>query len=99
MKITIKNSFWEILATIPRELWKTLLSTIQKSWIEIHNACQTWICRACMCNIEKGGEYIDKNFKNESWFPLRDEEVMTCIAWIKKDFIDLDKEIILKTIY
>lgn len=97
MRIIIKNASWEAIKTIHWELWKTLLSIIEKSWVSIHHACETWICWACMCSIEKGWEFINKSFRNEPWFPLWDDEVMTCIASLNS--LEDDKEIILKTMY
>lgn len=99
MKIIIKNKDWKILKTIDSQVWKTLLTQIKDSWVDIHYACMTWICAACMCSIEKWEKFIDKSFRNEPWFFLWDDEVMTCIAWVKKEYNDLNEEIILKTIY
>lgn len=98
MKIIIKNSSWEILKSIDSIVWKTLLEQITNSWIEMHFACNAWICWACMCSIEKWQEFIKKDFKTEPWFPLWEDEVMTCIWWIISDESS-NNEIVLKTIY
>lgn len=93
--ITIKNSSWEVIKTIEADLSKTLLKQLQEEWIEIASACYTGICWACMCEIESWWENIDKSFRWEPGFPLWEEELMTCIAWVK----DKEKDIVLKTIY
>ena len=93
--IIIKNKDWEIIKTIEADLSKTLLRQLQDSEVEMAYACHTGICGACMCQIESGSENVNKSFKWEPWFPLWDDEVMTCIAWV----INKDQEIILKTIY
>lgn len=93
--ITIKNSTWEIIKTIEADISKTLLKQLQDSEVEMAYACHTGICWACMCQIESGSENVNKSFKWEPWFPLWDDEVMTCIWWIKNKDID----VILKTIY
>lgn len=99
MKITIKNSSWDIIKTIDAKLNQTLLKTITESWIEIYSACLNWICASCMCQIESWEQFVLKTFRNEPSFPLADEEVMTCIAKIKDEFIETNNELILKTIY
>ncbi len=95
MKIIIKNSTWKILKEFIWTTKKTLISQIRDEDIDVHSACHHWICWACMFNIEKGNEFIIKNFKWEPWFPLDEQEVMSCIAWIK----DTQWEIILKSNY
>ncbi len=93
--ITIKNSNWEVIKKIDADLNKTLLKQLEAEGISLPAACYTGMCWACMCHIESWEENVDKSFRWEPWFPLWDEEVMTCIAWLK----DKDKDIVLKTIY
>jgi len=99
MPIKIKDKNWNILKEIEIDFSKTLLEQIRNSWVEIHSACNIWICAACMCKIEKWWEYLVKNFRWEPGFPLWEKEIMTCIWWVKKDNYDIEPEIILKTIY
>lgn len=96
MKITIKNAAGEIIKTLDADLNKTLLKQLEAEWIEIPSACFTGICGACMCEIEKWEEFINKEATTASGFPLADEEVMTCIAKVKTG---TDWEIILKSMY
>ena len=93
--IIIKNKDWEIIKTIESDISKTLLKQLQESGVEMAYACHTGICGACMCQIESGSENVNKSFRWEPGFPLWDDEVMTCIAWV----INKDEDIILKTIY
>ena len=93
--ITIKNTSWEVIKIIEADISKTLLKQLSENGVELASACHTGICWACMCEIESWEENIDKSFRWEAWFPLWDEEVMTCIAWVKNKDID----IVLKTIY
>jgi len=53
------------------------------------------MCAACMCNIESGEQFVEKDKKWEPAFPLGEDEVMTCIGWVA----DTDEEIVLRTIY
>jgi len=70
MKLTIKDRHGNILKTLDAQVGKTLLSQIEAAGGEIPNACRAGMCAACMCHIEKGGEYIRKDFRTEPSFPL-----------------------------
>ena len=96
MKITIKNAAGEIIKTLDADVNKTLLKQLESEWIEIPSACFTGICGACMCEIEKWEELINKEATTAPGFPLADEEVMTCIAKVKDN---ADWEIVLKSMY
>ncbi len=93
--ITIKNSEWKIIKQFSGDLSKTLLKQLELEWIKLDAACYKWDCAACLCEIEDWEENINKSFRWEPGFPLGDEEVMTCIAWIK----DENQDIVLKTIF
>ena len=96
MKITIKNASWKIIKTLDAEINKTLLKQLEEHGVEIPSACFTGICGACMCEIESGAEFINKEATTAPGFPLADEEVMTCISKITSD---QDWEIVLKSMY
>jgi ferredoxin len=96
MKITIKNASGDIVKTLDADLNKTLLKQLEAEGIEIPSACFTGICGACMCEIEQGEEFVEKEAITASGFPLSDEEVMTCIAKVKTDS---EGEIVLKSMY
>lgn len=91
--LIIKNSAGEIIKEINPDINKTLLKQIEDEWVEMLSACYTWICWACLCHVESWLENVNKSFRNEPWFSLWEDEVMTCIAWIK----DPEKDIILRT--
>lgn len=94
-KIIIKDASWEVIKTLDGDVTRNLLKQLTDKWVEISYACHTGICWACMCLIEKWEDSVIKNFKGEPWFPLADEEIMTCIAGIK----EIDGDVILKKIY
>lgn len=99
MPLIIKDKDWNILKEITIDFSKNLLKQITWAWVDIHSACNTWICAACMCEVESWGEFLDKSFSWEPWFPLWDEEIMTCIWWIKKNEYNPDPLIELRKIY
>ena len=60
--ITIKDSLWNVIKEIPADVNKTLLEQLTEAGIDIPAACYTGVCWACMCEIEKGSDKINKNF-------------------------------------
>ena len=80
MKITIKNASWEVIKQLDADINKTLLKQLEAEWIEIPSACFTWICGACMCEIESWEEFINKEATTAPGFPLADEEVMNYLS-------------------
>jgi len=100
MKITIKTASGEIQKTFDARVGQTLLKQIHEAWVtDMPSACDFWICGACICQIQKWEEFLDKTFRSEPGFPLAQEEVMTCISGLKKDADNQDGDIILQTIY
>ena len=95
MRITIKKENGENLGSFDAEPWKVLLSQIESQGIEIPSACHAGMCAACMCHVEKGGEYLVKDFRTQPAFPLADDEVMTCIGALREG----EGEVILRTLY
>lgn len=96
MKIIIKNIDGVIEKEIPADLSKTLLKQLEEAGLEMQSACHAGICGACICMIDGGFESIDKSFSWEPGFPLGDDEVMTCIAWVSGNG---EGDIVLRKIY
>lgn len=92
--ICVENSEGILIKELPLDIGKTLLKQLESAWVEIPNACRTWMCAACLCNIVQWWEYLIKDFRWEPAFPLGEDEVMTCIAGVK----ETDEKIILRTI-
>jgi len=84
MKIIIKAKSGDIIKEFPADVNKTILSQLREQEVEVASACQHWICGACMMHIESGLDSVIKNKKTEAWFPLAENELMTCIWWIKE---------------
>lgn len=93
-KIRIESSQWELIREVEVTAGKRLLSQLEKAGVEIPNACRTGMCAACLCTIESGGEYIQKDLWGEPAFPLWEDEVMTCIAGVS----ETEDTVVLRTI-
>lgn len=102
MKTTIKDRHGNIIKQIDLDLKDTILNQAKNAGIDMSFACLAGICSSCICNIEKWEEFVDKSYRMEPGFPLWDDEVMTCIGWLKKDISLNDEasgEIVLQTWY
>ncbi len=90
-KIIVKSADNTLLKEL--EVWseKPLLKQLEWQWIEIPNACNMWMCGACMCYIDDDSRAV-KNLRGEPCFPLWEWEIMTCIWWVTEG-----EEIILHT--
>lgn len=95
VQLILKNPSGEILKNIPLEVSKTLLKQLEDAGAEIPYACMTWMCSACMCEIETGLKQVNKSFRGEPAFPVDETEVMTCIAGWKEG----DEDITLKMMF
>lgn len=95
MQLVIKNAEGKIEKVLQVDEKSTLLKQLEANGVEIHSACHAGICGACICTIEAWENLINKSKITEPWFPLADNEVMTCIWGCKSG----DWEIILKKIY
>lgn len=92
-KIIIKNADWELTRELDQDIWKTLIKQMNDAGEEVMSACHHGICWACIYSVDSWVDNINKSFKWEPGFPLWEDEVMTCIAWIKWN----DEEIILRS--
>jgi len=93
-KIIVKDATWKVIKELDQEVNKTLIKQMTDSWLEVMSACHHWICGACIYNVEKWHNNVNKSFKWEPGFPLGEDEVMTCIAWVT----DSEDDIILQNI-
>ncbi len=82
-KIIVKNASWEVIKEFEQDINKTLISQMRDADLNVLSACHHWICWACIYKVNNGWENIIKDFKWSPWFPLWDDEVMTCIAWLQ----------------
>lgn len=80
--VRIEDASGKLIQEVDIQSWKNLLRQLEKADVDIPNACRIWTCAACLCTIEKGSEFINKELTTAPAFPLGDDEVMTCIAGV-----------------
>lgn len=92
-KVRVENSKWDILWELEVETTKPLLKQLEAGGIEIPNACNIWMCAACLCNVPDGDANLNKSLRWEPAFPLWEGEIMTCIWWVE----ETDEVIVIQT--
>lgn len=92
-KVRIENSRGWILWEVKVDSSKPLLKQLEAEGIEIPNACNIWMCAACLCNAPGWDATLNKSLRGEPAFPLWEWEIMTCIGWV----IETDEVVVIKT--
>lgn len=92
-EIRVENASWDLLWQITADSSKPLLKQLEAAGIEIPNACNIWMCAACLCNVPEWDKNLKKNLRWEPAFPLWEWEIMTCIGWVE----ETDELIVLQT--
>ena len=95
INITVLSKEWVELWTFPAEKGEMITTLATKNWIEIPMSCWAGACWLCLCEIVQWGQYIDK----WNWFmALEDDQVLTCIATIKEEYLgdDISDTVIIK---
>jgi ferredoxin len=91
--LRIEDASWKLIKELEVNTLKPLLTQLEAAWVEIPNACRTWMCAACLCNDPTGDDNLNKTLRWEPAFPLWEGEIMTCIGWV----IDTDETVVLQT--
>ena len=92
INIKVLGTDWSELWTFAAEKGKTITTLAKENNVEIHTSCWMWVCWLCLCEIEKGWEYINKAYTMPLMMELWDAEVLTCVAAIKDECFDNDIE-------
>ncbi len=92
-KVRLEDASWEQIWKWEIDSAKPLLTQLEAQWVEIPNACRAGMCAACMCSVVEGQEHIVNNLRGEPSFPLGEDEIMTCIGWVK----ETQDEVVLRT--
>ncbi|MCA9460371.1 MAG: (2Fe-2S)-binding protein [Nanoarchaeota archaeon] len=63
---------------------KSILDIALDNGIDLKYGCMGGSCSACICEIIKGGEFIDREGLHEIVFKgVKENEILTCIATLK----------------
>lgn len=95
-KITVLDNAGNKLGTFPAEKWEFITTLAEKNDVAIPKSCWMGACGMCLCEIVEWIDYVDK----WNWFmALEDNQVLTCIAKVKDEYINEDVNIIIKRVY
>ena len=81
-KITVKDHNGEILSSFDSVVGESIASQSQEAGAPVPVSCGVGACRACVCKVEQGAEWIDYG---DAMIDLEDDECLTCIATVKAD--------------
>lgn len=91
IKIIQKSTGKEFI--IPAVLRQSILDTVMDKGISIPYACKWGACNACQCKVNKWMEYIDRDLISEALIPVDEDQLLTCVGWVKDEYIQKDWEI------
>ena len=83
------QKIWEFMA----EKGKTLSQLAELNSIDIPIACGAWACFVCAVKVKKGLEYLVAGLHSQPLVEVPEDQVLTCIAWVKNDCFEGDKDI------
>lgn len=88
IKVIVQDNQWVVLWEFNWEEWIAFTEMASKNWVEIPVSCSSWACGICRTNIIEWWEYIEREMTWTAMLPVWDEEILSCIAWIKGELFD-----------
>lgn len=86
--ITVLWKDWVELWTFSAEKGKLITTMATENNVEIPMSCGAGACGQCLCEIIEWWEFIDKW---NGFMALEENQVLTCIAFIKDEYFDNNK--------
>ncbi len=75
---------------------KSILDIMLDNDIDMFYGCMGGSCGACICDLENGGEFVEKEkIRPKVYKNVSEKEILTCIAGLKTPFKD-NSEIVVK---
>ncbi len=85
VKVTIKDNSGSISAQFDGNTEEALGTQAQDEGAPIPFSCGVGACRTCVCKIEKGAEYVDKEAVGPMHIMVEEDEMLSCIGGIKPE--------------
>lgn len=82
-KVIVKDLAGNIMAQFEANSEESLGTQAQEAGAPIPFSCGVGACRTCVCKVEKGGEFIDREAVGPMHITVEDDETLTCISGIK----------------
>ena len=84
-KVTVNDSTGNKVTDFDATTDESIGTQAQDKGAPIPFSCGVGACRACVCKVKKGKEYIDEEAVGPKHIQTEDDEVLTCIAGVKSD--------------
>ncbi len=84
-KVTVNDNKGNNVAEFDATPDESLGTQAQENGAPIPFSCGVGACRACVCRVKKGKEFIDEEAIGPKHIQTENDEILTCIAGIKKD--------------
>jgi len=96
-KITINDNTGKKITEFDATADESIGTQAQENGAPIPFSCGVGACRACVCKVKKGKEFIDQEAIGPKHIQTEDDEILTCISAVKSDApekaeIELDVE-------
>jgi ferredoxin len=82
-KVTVKDPAGNVMAEFEANAEESLGTQAQEAGAPIPFSCGVGACRTCVCKVEKGLEYIDREAVGPMHIMVEDDENLTCVSGIK----------------
>lgn len=89
IKLIVKDWNWNI-HNIEWSFDWSISDQLEEKWIQVLTSCKAWACSVCSCKVVKWMKYLEQNKLWEKIIETDDDEFLSCIWWIKRDYIDDD---------
>ncbi len=96
-KITINDNAGKKVSDFDATSDESIGTQAQDNGAPIPFSCGVGACRACVCKVKKGKEFIDQEAIGPKHIQTEDDEILSCISAVKADApedaeIELDVE-------
>ena len=84
-KVTITDNSGKKVADFDSNTDESIGTQAQENGVPIPFSCGVGACRACVCKVKKGKEFIDEEAVGPKHIQTEDDEILTCISGVKKE--------------
>lgn len=82
--IKVKDSNADIhILELKEDEDKSIIDLAEEKNIELPRSCRSWACFSCCASVTSWQEYLDPNKTWEVLIDVDEDEVLTCICWVK----------------
>ena len=98
VKVTIQDAEGNAVNSFMAEEGKSFLEMWEDAWIEMPYSCCSGACFVCAAKVIQWQDSVDAAKLSVPLVDVEDDQVLTCISWVKDEFFSDGKfhEIVLQ---